>query len=260
MKKTVLHKLKPMPVSRVSNRHPIIVGHRGAAGVAPENTLFAFEAALQAGADGVEFDVQRTRDGHLVVFHDEDITRTTSGTGMLPDHTLAEMQALDTGSWFDPRFAGARIVTLHEFFTWMRENDMLMFLEMKEPFRYPGIEQQIIDTIRAFDFVDRVQVRSFYHAHLLEFHQRAPEMAISELWLNHLPWGAEVVYNTVDVMYGLCTEDNIAQFHEWSRHVTAWVVDDLDTTRQLRDWGIDGITTNDPAHILTLFETTLEKN
>lgn len=69
-----LENLKPMPISLVSSRTPIIIGHRGAMAVAPENMMHAFQAALEAGADGIKFDVQRTIDGHLIIFHDEDVT------------------------------------------------------------------------------------------------------------------------------------------------------------------------------------------
>ena len=254
MNKSILNDFKPMPKSLVSERKPIIVGHRGALDLAPENTIPAFEAALNARADGVEFDVQRTVDGHLVVFHDEDVDRVSDGTGMMPQMTLAELQALDVGLFFDERFRGTRIPTLIEFFDWAKGNELLLFLELKEPYRYPGIEQQVADLIREYDLVDRLQVRSFYHAHLLQLHKIAPEIILSELWLNHAPWQAEIVYSTVNLMYGLCTKYNIVQFHEWGRAVTAWVVDDLETARQLKDWGIDEIVTNNPEHILKIFD------
>jgi glycerophosphoryl diester phosphodiesterase len=254
MGKSVLGNFKPMPKSRISERKPIIVGHRGALSLAPENTIPAFEAALNAGADGVEFDVQRTVDGHLVVFHDEDVARVSDGTGMMPQMTLAELKALDVGLYFGERFRGTRIPTLIELFDWAKSNDLLLFLELKEPYRFPGIEQQVADLIKEYDFADRLQVRSFYHASLLQMNKIAPEIAISELWLNHVPWFAEVVYKTVNLMYSAYTESNIKQFHEWGREVTAWVVDDLEAVQQLKDWGIDGITTNNPEHILKIFE------
>lgn len=250
----ILNNLRDMPSSRLSDRKPVIIGHRGALAVAPENTIPAFEAALDGGADGVEFDVQRTVDGHLVVFHDEDIARTTGENGKMPQMTLNELQRLDVGSHFDERFRGTRIPTLTEFFDWARGNDLLLFLELKEPYRFPGIEQEVVKLIRAHDLVDRLQVRSFYHANLLQLHQIAPEVAISELWLNHVPWQAEIVYSTLNLQYGLINEDHIKQIHDLGRKVSAWVVDDLDDARRLKDWGIDGITTNDPAFIARIFD------
>lgn len=93
---------------------PLVVAHRGFRTRAPENTLAAFEAAVAAGAPMVEFDVARTRDGELVVIHDETVDRTTDGTGRVGDLPLAALRALDAGAWFDARFAGERIPTLAE--------------------------------------------------------------------------------------------------------------------------------------------------
>ncbi len=255
MIKPTFQDLKPMPVSCMSNRKPIIVGHRGAAALAPENTPPAFEAALYAGADGIEFDVQRTTDGHLVIFHDEEVARTSNGVGFLPDMSLKQLQALDVGGWFDGRFRGTRVLTLRELFDWIRGNNLLLFLELKEPFRFAGIEQQVADLIREYDFVERTQVRSFYHKHLHEFHRIAPEIPISELWRTHLPDRDEITYRTINIMAGFYNRKAIADFHGWERTVTAWVVDDLDMARQLSGWGIDGITTNNPLHILKLFDS-----
>lgn len=249
-----LDDFKGMPKSRISNRKPIIVGHRGALDVAPENTIPAFEAALNAGADGVEFDVQRTVDGHLVIFHDADIDRVSDGTGMMSQMTLAELKALDVGLYFDERYRWTRIPTLIEFFDWAKDNELLLFIELKEPYRYPDIEQQVANLIREYDFVDRTQVRSFFHSGLLKINKVAPEIAISELWLNHVPWFAEVIYKTVNLMYNDCTESIIKQFHEWDREVTAWVVDDPEESRKLKEWGIDCITTNNPERILKIFD------
>lgn len=254
MENSIASKLKGMPKSIVSDRKPMIIGHRGAMGVAPQNTLPAFEAALEGGADGVEFDVQRTIDGHLVLFHDEDLAPTTNGEGTIMEITLQELQALDAGSSFDVRFRNTRVLSLVEFFEWARGNDLLLFLEMKEPFRYPGIEQEIADLIRAYDLVNRVQVRSFHHPSLHEFNKIAPEIAISELWRNNLPCRDEVVYSTLNLESGLFHEQHIKQFHDLGCAVTVWVVDDLDYARQLADWGVDGITTNDPACLARMFD------
>ena len=250
MSKPLLHTFKPMPASRLSTRTPIIIGHRGAMGVAPENTLPAFEAALAANADGVEFDVQRTTDGHLVIFHDEDVARTTDGEGMMPQMSLAELQALDLGVKFDPRFAGTRILTLDAFFAWCKGNDLLLFLELKEPFHFPGIEPQVVDAIRRHDLVERVQVRSFFHEHLHTLHGLAPELSISELWRSHLPAPEELTYRTLNIRSGFYTQAAIQQFKALGHTVTAWVVDDVDEAQRLVEWGIDGLTSNDPAGLI----------
>ena len=93
---------------------PLVIAHRGFSGVAPENTLAAFRKAIDVGADMFELDVLLSQDEHVVVIHDDTLERTTNGTGKVIDHTLAELQALDAGSWFSPEFAGEPIPTLED--------------------------------------------------------------------------------------------------------------------------------------------------
>ena len=96
----------------------LILGHRGARGHAPENTMASFQAALDMGADGIELDVQMTKDGKVVVCHDHSLERTSNGSGWLVEHTREELRALDFGSWFSPQFAGEKIPTLREVLQW----------------------------------------------------------------------------------------------------------------------------------------------
>jgi glycerophosphoryl diester phosphodiesterase len=248
-------KLAPMPVSRVSNRKPTIVGHRGASGMAPENTLAAFQAAVDLNIDGVEFDVQRSRDGHLIVFHDDDVDRTTDGHGAVYDLTLAELKALDAGSAFDARFRGERIPTLEETFELLRPTDLLLFVELKDPWRFPGMEEAVAELIRRYDLVERVQVRSFHHACLHTFFRIAPEIPLSELWFERLPGDDEVTFKVIDALHRLYTPENIAHIHQRGQLVTAWTVDDLDEARRLMDAGIDSLTSNHPNRLMTLFDT-----
>lgn len=93
--------------------HFLTLAHRGASGYAPENTLAAFDKAIELGADMIETDVRQTKDGHLVLFHDPSVKRTTNGQGLVSELTLAELKALDAGSWFGREFAGQRIPTPH---------------------------------------------------------------------------------------------------------------------------------------------------
>lgn len=241
----------PMPASRVSTRKPIIVGHRGAAGLAPENTLEAFQVAVDLEIDGIEFDVQRSKDGTVVVFHDEDLERLTNGTGKLWDKTLAELKALDFVIQHDD-YPGARIPTLRETFEFLRATDQLVMIELKEPWRYPGIEEQTVALIHEFDLVERVQVRAFYHEALHTIHRLAPEIPLSELWLDRLPEDDEVIYKTVNSHHILFTAENVARLHRRGVQVTAWTVNELADARRLIEIGMDGLTTNFPDRLLTL--------
>lgn len=244
-------KLAPMPPSPTS-RYPMIIGHRGAKGLAPENTLAAFQVAADVGIDGVEFDVQRTLDGHLVVFHDEDVARVSDGTGLIPDMTLAEIKQLEVGSSFAPEFAGAAVPTLNEAFELLKQTDLLLFLELKEPWRFPGIEAEVAALIRQYALVERTQIRSFYHDALYAVHAAAPEIPLSELWLDRIPANDEVTFNTVNMFYRLLQPDDITRLRARGQRVTAWVVNELDKAQQLIDAGIDGIATDYPDRLLAL--------
>jgi glycerophosphoryl diester phosphodiesterase len=129
-----------------------IIAHRGASGYAPENTMAAFEAAVAMGATEVETDVALTRDGHLLLFHDFTLERTTNGAGLPEDYTLEELKRLDAGSWTDPRlswdrdYGGERLITLEELLD--RFGDALTYhIEIKKPMHrlVPALIKAITD-------------------------------------------------------------------------------------------------------------------
>lgn len=121
--------------------------HRGASWLAPENTPAAFELCLQWQPDFIELDVQRSRDGHLVVIHDPTLKRTTNGDGHVSDYTLAELQALDAGSWFDARYAGQRIPTMLEVIRQVRGRVKLAVEIKFGSVMYPGIERELLELV-----------------------------------------------------------------------------------------------------------------
>ncbi len=246
--------LRPMPASRVSDRRPIVIGHRGASALAPENTLAAFRVAAEVGADGVEFDVQRTRDGQLVVIHDDEVDRTTNGTGLVREMTLDELRALDAGAWFGAAFQGERVPTLREVFDWARGTDLLLFIELKDPWQFEGIEAQVVELVRAFDLAERAQVRSFYHAALHTVYALDPAIPLSELWLDRLPADDEITLPTVNALQMLYTPDEIARLHGRGVQITAWTVDQPRDVERLVRAEIDGLTTNHPDRVIAQVE------
>ncbi len=252
--------LKPMPQSLISSGRPLIIGHRGAKGLAPENTLAAFQAAVDLRIDGIEFDIQRTRDGHLIVFHDENTIRVTGHDGLVEELTLETIKTLDAGNLFNSAFQGERIPTLHEAFSFLQSTDLLLFIELKEPWRYPGIVAEIATMIRAFDLVERVQVRSFYHDALHELYHIDPEIALSSLWLDRLPADDEVTFKTINALYTLYAPGDIARLQARGQQATAWVVNDQQAAQELIDAGIDGLTSDYPNRLLGLFTRSLPEN
>jgi glycerophosphoryl diester phosphodiesterase len=139
-----------------------VIGHRGAAGHAPENTMVAFEAGLALGADALELDVQLTADGEVVVMHDQTLERLTDGSGWVGDHSLAELTALRVRG---PRSKGAdqTIPSLDRVVERARDRTYLMVEIKNAPRRYPGIEERVLEVLRRRDALDRTTIISFDH-------------------------------------------------------------------------------------------------
>jgi glycerophosphoryl diester phosphodiesterase len=151
----------------------LVIAHRGASGYAPEHTFPSWDLALELGADYLEQDLQMTSDGELVVMHDPTLERTTSGAGAVIEHTIARIKQLDAGSWFDTKFAGARVPTLREVFE--RYGDRARYyIETKNPEDAPGMEEKLLALIEEFGWRDgvaeswRVLIQSFSRASLLK--------------------------------------------------------------------------------------------
>ncbi|MBP2071132.1 glycerophosphoryl diester phosphodiesterase [Thermoanaerobacterium butyriciformans] len=162
---------------------PLVIAHRGDSRNAPENTLISFKKALEMGVDGIELDVQLTKDGQLVVIHDERVDRTTDGIGYVKDFTLKELKMLDAGIKFDKKFAGERIPTLFEVFELIKYKNLIVNIEIKSGIvLYPGIEEKLIKMIDGYDFENRVIISSFNHYSLRDVKRKAPEFKIGLLY------------------------------------------------------------------------------
>ena len=145
----------------VRPKHPLVFAHRGFGDLAPDNSLYAVERALQAGMDGVDMDGQLTRDGELVIFHDLSVDRLTSGHGRVRDKTLAEMLALDLGPKYDPALRGAYVRTFEDLLKTTKGRAILM-VELKVPgLAATGIEQRAVEIIRKHDAYADVVLSSF---------------------------------------------------------------------------------------------------
>lgn len=224
-------------------------GHRGASAIAPENTLAAFRAAEAAGADGVELDVQLSRDGVPVVLHDSTVDRTSDGHGAVGGLTLAELKGLDAGSWYGAAFAGEKIPTLAEVLNW--GGDRLRFnVEIKDA----AAGQTVLELARRYTRA-LLLVSSFDHALLAELRRCAPKLPLAFLW-EESGWsaaleraaacGAESFHPRAD---GLSLE-LVAACRRRKMAVYPWTVDqaaNLDVCRRL---AVDGVFCNDPARVL----------
>lgn len=165
---------------------PLVIGHRGAAGYAPENTMVAFERGLSLRADAIELDVNVSKDGELIVIHDPTLNRTTSGSGLVLEHTLAEIKALDAGSWFDPSFSTCRVPTLREVLHWARGRTRVVIELKNGPIFYSQLEQRVLSVLDELDMREDVLVISFDHVVLHAFKQLAPDVPVGALYASRM--------------------------------------------------------------------------
>ncbi|MDX2394674.1 glycerophosphodiester phosphodiesterase [Streptomyces sp. DK15] len=248
---------------------PVVYAHRGASAYAPENTLEAVDLARGLGFDWVENDVQRARDGELVVIHDDTLTRTTDVEEVFPDRepwrvrdfTAAEIARLDAGSWFaDGRYTGARVPTLREYLDRVRLNQQRLLLEIKKPELYPGIEEDTLEVLDEAGWLeerrvaDRLVVQSFSADSVSVVHDLRPDLVTAFLGtpaVADLPRYAEFT-DRINPMHTTISADWVAAVHRLRgahgrvMEVDTWIVDDAATARKVQDMGVDGIITNAP--------------
>lgn len=235
----------------MSGRAVLVDAHRGASVSHPENTLASFRAALAAGADSVELDVHLCADGVPVVIHDEDVERTTDGVGDVRGMSLADLRALDAGSWKAPRFAGERIPTLEEALDVLGEAPRIN-VELKDP--VPGLLEGVAAAVERRRLHHRVMLSSF-HLELLAAGKRRLPAVWTHLFLEEpLPegfWEGDGRFvNSLGLPFEHVTEAIVAILRERGRATWAWTVDDPEAAVRLAAAGVAAVTTNDPVTIL----------
>ncbi|EHJ55961.1 hypothetical protein HMPREF9318_00717 [Streptococcus urinalis FB127-CNA-2] len=162
----------------------VIFAHRGSKWNRPENTIAAFDEALRVGSDGIELDVHRTKDNHLVVIHDESVDRTTNGVGLVRDLTLAELKELDAGSWFSVDYFREKIPTFIEVLEFLEEKNFQGFLNIEiktNKFHYPHIEREIAQVMQMRQWPFKYLYCSFSFNSLKIMHEEDPEIELAYL-------------------------------------------------------------------------------
>ncbi len=224
--------------------------HRGASSLAPENTMAAYLLAIEQGARMIELDVRLTEDGHVVVFHDPDLLRTTDGRGRVEASTLAYLRGLDAGSWFAPRFAGERIPVLEEVLDLASARDIRIDVELKfnEPFKY-GLCHATGRLLASKSAFSRCVVTSFDHDALSCFREEFPQASVARLYDTHAPSVADLEngWSSAAVYHALTDAALVSRVHEAGGEIHVWTVDDPVEMRRLIELGVDTVMSNTPA-------------
>lgn len=235
-----------------------VLAHRGASAYAPENTLAAFRLAIEQRADWLELDVQQTRDGQLVVFHDLRMERTTNGTGALRELTLEQVRQLDAGSWYGPGFAGEQVPTFEEVVSLAREQNVRIFPEVKDPRLYPGIEERVASVISAYGYEDRTIIQSFDMTSLERLRQVNPRLKLAALYTAASPLRGDPPpgVSVVGPPWELVNLDPsiVRDAHASGRQVVVWSVEGAAAVRPLLEARVDGIITSRPDVVRAMLE------
>jgi len=257
----------------LASDRPLVMAHRGASGLAPENTLVAFQKALDLGADVLELDVHATKDGEIVVIHDETVDRTTDGRGAVKDFTLEELKRLDAGYHFTPdggvtypyRGRGITIPTLKEVFAAFPQ--ARINIEIKQS--NPPIEGRLGALIEGMGAEDRVLVISFDDEAIARFRKLAPGVAtgaaegeirefVTYLTLRMVPFYVpKADAFQVPEWYGeyhIVTKAFVDAAHSKNVEVHVWTVNEKEDMRRLLKLGVDGIITDYPDHLIEVMK------
>jgi glycerophosphoryl diester phosphodiesterase len=237
-----------------------VIAHRGFSGAAPENTLAAVRAAVKVGADMVEIDVTLTSDGKIVVIHDETVDRTTNGSGKVSDFSLAELQQLDAGAWFAPRFAGERIPTLDAVLDEV-EGRILLNVEIKSEAVVRGIVTKVASAIQRQGMIDQVVVSSFSPKALREVHSEAPKIRTAVLYNTKFHKGQDAVEIVTDLGASVFNIKRQRLTKKMQRRcqnleipIGIYTVNDPRRMRRLVKKGINAIFTDHPDRLLEILE------
>lgn len=229
----------------------INIAHRGFSGKYPENTMLAFQKAIEAGADGVEFDVHLSADGVPVIIHDERLDRTTDATGLVMERTCAQLQQVDASAGYRGVYGKNPIPTLEEYFTLIEGRKFITNIEIKSGIIwYDGIEEKVLELLDRFGRRQDVIISSFNHFSVQRMKELAPDVKCGFLEESRIIGPAGYcAYHGVECWHPYfydMTPDVVAQLKERGIAINAWTVNRREDMLDMLHKEIDGVITNFP--------------
>lgn len=240
------------------------IAHRGASGHAPEHTMPAYRLGKEMNGDFIEIDLQMTKDGVLIVMHDEKIDRTTNGSGYVKDLTLAEIKKLDAGSWFNRAYPekaqslyeGLQVLTLEEVIETFGQGSCY-YIETKAPEIYPGMEKELVRLLKKHKLTNqnaKVVIQSFSQDSLLKMNKLAPEIPLVQLISYSKP--AVITHDELDkikdyaigvgINYRKIDRNFVEQVQSHGLLIHLYTVNKRADMERLIEWGVNGMFTNYP--------------
>ena len=229
--------------------------HRGASEYAPENTMSAFDMALELGANGIELDLQMTKDGKIVIFHDNKIDNKSNKKGEIKDYTYQELLNFDFGSWFNLKYKGEKIVLFEDFAKKFLSKEMSFAIELKEE----GIEKETLNIIKKYATHDNIYITSFKYKALENMRKIDSNIKLS--WLIQ----EKINKNNIDKLLKIngtqicpkadnVTKDDIELANKSGLRVRLWGVLNEEIMENVYNFNIDGMTVNFPDKLKHLME------
>ncbi|MGC9144660.1 MAG: glycerophosphodiester phosphodiesterase [Nitrososphaeria archaeon] len=234
--------------------NPLLFGHRGARGLAPENTLPAFDLALQYGMDGVELDVHESADGEIIVMHDELVDRTTNGNGYIKEMTLEQIKSLDAGVKFSSKYAGTKVPTLSEVFDRYREK-LLYKVEIKHSYEYyPNIEEKVLETVDRFNLKKNVQIISFDFDSLKKVREIDNKIEIGLIIEGRPRWFIDIAKKLeatwIQAFHGLVySKNDVTELHKDGIKLGLWTINEVKDIIRFCEMGVDDLTGDYPDRL-----------
>jgi len=232
---------------------PIVLGHRGDLTHAPENTLPSFQQAIQKGADGIELDAKLTSDGHVIVIHDSTVDRTTDGNGRVASLTLEAVREFDAGAWFSEKFHGVKVPLLEEVFETVGKGKLINIELTNYSTPRDGLVDRVCNLIKRHNNHAQIIFSSFISSNLRKAAQLLPEIPRALL---AMPGFIGVWARSFGFMFGdyqalhphisSVSREQVQRVHRLKRRLYVWTANQPEEVIQLRDWGVDGIFTDDP--------------
>lgn len=225
--------------------------HRGFSGQYPENTLLAFEKAVEAGADGIELDVQLSSDGVPVIIHDESLSRTAGVEGYVKDYTLEQLKDFDVSWKFKSSYGKKEIPTLREYFEKVKSLDLITNIELKTGvFTYAGIEEKVWNMIQEYGLEKKVIISSFNHFSCLRMKELCPSLPcglLEESWIvDCAAYGEKLGMEYLHPAYPLVTDQYVEEARKHGLGINTWTVNDYDCMEYLCKIGVNAIIGNFP--------------
>lgn len=239
--------------------NPTIIAHRGASKLAPENTMAAFEKCYQQGIQGIETDIQLTKDNIPVLLHDETLKRTTNAQGYLNDYTYQELQGIDAGSWFSEEFAGERIVSLETFLKWARQKPLYLNLELKNnKLDYEHLEDIVYELLTYYQLLNRTTLSSFNSASItrMKSFSRQVEVAYlaSKRKRNLVAFAKDIGADAIHVKYRLLSNHIVKQCQKENMNIRVYTVNRPAHMCKCFTYGCDSIITDFPVRGIEQYE------